>query len=793
MSSATTATIAGTTATEANMSVVSNGRLEVHGDHTSAGDMTLHSEHEKVILDADSSLTYHNGNISGALGVDSLGSRTGDSNTISAPGATILEAGKVQVKESLYEAGDVSFAGNLSESKILKIKDAKSVKFLKGANIQNDGVLSITSKDLQIDKESEVTGGSVDVTVDEGKIAGALKSLSTLVYNGHELHVENGGLISGKGDLSIHGDIVELAKGGAIHGASGVLAQLKNITLASHSDIEGNFVQIQASGAFSNDGQITANEKIHIILESDQAKNIRGHLQANGWVMIDGKIDSDTVVALVTGNEDRIQGSTIKVVTTEPVVIKKNIDVSYGVVLSAPSLEVDKEREIKADSILMVSNAGDLTLDSGSKIKAIKSVKIFAAGDLIRSGEERSDGTRGVARSSIEAGDDGIILSTDGTYRDTASYTKTTGQIIVHSAKGLVIVPIKQVFTSTTTEKRWYGRKSTTTTNTHYTNTTMEAKELAVESGAPSDVTNWVYNGDRDWIYHADPKKVHLHFAEGNSFTIKQLQDSSISSVSKSYHSFVAPFAATIAGADQLAHLGRKITAKTLRMGETILRELGKPITQNVSGSERIFDHLFQVTNAANDSVWDISSPTKIYKVDTYKNLYEGVKQEVVGIILDAQKIESKLVHKISEEALSKLSQDLANLADDSVKIQEKIHISMLPLHLKMLQERHLSIWELMSGCRRSTYKRSCRYFYSKKSMNKNDVMTNMAVGRRRDTLLILSVTSIKNFATDSFKYRNTVHDTSLFLILIALPIPLLIFSLRFKGAATVACSTFCC
>ncbi|MBF0314875.1 MAG: hypothetical protein HQK52_15745 [Oligoflexia bacterium] len=729
----------GTSSSGKSTIVTAEGRIEVHGSHETKGRMEMTSSKDKVVIEKDSKITYETGRFTGARGVEFNGTRSGTSEIIDSP--MVKENGKVMVASTTYVHPDseISFAGSFKESKTLNIVNAKKVEFIKGSDVKSD-LIKIKSTNLDIAKDSSVEGDRVDFSSDFAKIEGALNSLALLTFNGKELKLGNGGMITGKGDILITGDLVELKEksaikadqdlhiyatdkihtasgsqlnaagttvvsgthttiGGEIKGGAGTIiggdilnaagtsvGKLQDLTLANNSDVEGNFVQIQVAGAFSSDGIIKAtgtplaaetpsnNGNVIIKLESDRGKNIRGSLKANGWVMMDGKMDSDAIAALVIDRQDSIQAQGLSVVTTEPIIIQKNINAKHGLRLSGSTVDLEKDISITADGDLdLTATDGHVDLELGSAIKATKSVQIVAKGDIVRHGEELDD--RSIAISAIESGGDILILSTDGSYQDTAASTRATGKIVIQTKKGIVITPIQQVFVSQSSHRSWYGRTTTTTTTrTTYAGAKMDASEVYMDSGeGKMDISNLQVNGKKLLIEGTklSDEHVYIKFPE-QMISIDYLEDTVQSSSKHSYSGIMKPFVGVVGGIAKASEHGKKITHKVLKAGEKILREASKPITKNIKGSEKYLDRFMSLMYTEVNFLWDINNPKKFYKVGTYKEQYDGMKTVAIELIQDTVTLEKKLTKKINKEVLSKISKDLARMVDDTVKIQDK-------------------------------------------------------------------------------------------------------------------------
>ncbi|MBF0298341.1 MAG: hypothetical protein HQK51_06450, partial [Oligoflexia bacterium] len=632
-------------------------------------------------------------------------------------------------------------------------ENAGTVEFLNAADVKSAKIDITKANKLTISSDSKLQGDSVEIKSDYAKIEGALNSLGALTYNGTEFHLEGSGVITGKGDISIVGDLVEIKARSKIEGESKVSITAKNeinidgtiksadaltinakkdLILANNSNIHGNFVSIIAGAKISTDGEITSDKNIEFKLDGDNGKNIRGHLKANGWVVVDGTIDTESLVSLIVDRKDLIEAQGIGVITTEPIIIQKNIELKYGLALSASNIKLDKNTSIDASEVTLNTTEGDVTLESGSKITAQKNVKIFAKGDIVRNGEELSDSDKNVAISSIKVAEGDIVFSTDGSYKEVAAETRTTGKLIILTKKGIVITPIKQVFVTETIDKKWYGKKVTTTTSVSYKNSQMESSELFLGSGEGNmDITNLVYNNKKLTLNDYDLEKVKLQFLDGQ-LSLKQIENSVTTTVNKSYNAFIKPLATTYQSAKDINEAGKKLTHNILKAGEKVLREISKPITKNISGSEKYIDLIANLANSSADFSWNVTNVEKFYKVDTYKEQYNNIKTVAIEVIKDASYLEKKFANKLNKEVIFKISHDIANIIDNTIKIQDKgvAYVDAVTSFENVTRVALVSLASQLAGPAGSALANviSDKYI-SKKEMSSSEILKSLSIG----------------------------------------------------------------
>ncbi|MBF0297406.1 MAG: hypothetical protein HQK51_01725 [Oligoflexia bacterium] len=745
-------TIAGVSDAKGSIDLLCDKRLVVSGEHTAGTEMHLTSREDKVVVNEGSILKYDTATFIGALGVENNGTRSGITETIDAP--EIFERGKIKVETTTYKKGNIHFSAQLSESKLLKIENAGTVEFLNGADVKS-GAIDIKSSKLTVSKDSKLESDEVlDLKSDFAKIEGALNSLGTLIFNGKEFHLEEGGVIIGKGDISLEGDLVEIKNKAQVESSSkivitgnnevnidgtikagssvGINAK-KDLILANNSNIQGNFVAIDVGAKITSDGQITSDKNIEFKLANDNGNNIRGHLKADGWVVVSGKMNTESIVSLVTDRKDVIEAQGLNVITTEPIVIQKDIELKYGLALDASSITMDKDSSISASEISLNATEGDVTLESATKIIAKKNVNIHAKGDIVRKAEELSDKSVAISSIKSEKGDV-FIISTDGSYIDTAAETKSAGNLVIKTKKGIVITPIKQVFVTQSIDKKWYGKKTTTTTSIMYTETHMDAKNLVMisdEGGGGIDITNLIFNGKKLTPESYDPEKIFLK-CDKDKLSLKQIENSVSSIVDKSYNSFVKPFASTYEAAKDINEAGRKLTRDILKVGEKVLREVSKPIYKNISGSEKYIDLIINLADSGADFAWNVSNPEKFYHVDTYREQYNAIKNVAVQVIKDSTELEKKFANKLNEEVIDKISHDISHLVDETIKIQDK-SVSYVDAATSFENVARVSLVTLASSLAGPSGSALANIiadkFISKKEMTSKQILESLAIG----------------------------------------------------------------
>ncbi|MBF0360472.1 MAG: hypothetical protein HQK49_05635 [Oligoflexia bacterium] len=657
--------------------------------------LVLHSENGDLLLGKNLSMRYLLADFKAKKNISRDGNLQGLYETLE--GKDIKEGGEIEVKSSDYKADAIKLTGSYKTIQ-LKIKDIKSLTFAKGSDTFADTINISQAKDIISENGSRITGATVVLDSDQVKIDGALTALATLGIKGSTLKIaENGnveskgntllestdyigidgslksseqlflkgkqvvidGIVAGMGPVVVSGN-QRVRINGSIDSNGNTFITTSDLSTTSGSQIKGQNVQLFVEKNIEHNGKIISNQNTLIKLENGDFEKVRGNLSSGGWVAFDGKISSEEAIKLVTTNEGKISAQGIQVITTEPIVINRNIESTSGVAIEAKELEVSSGTSINGTNVNLGSTSGNLTLKAGSTITATNSVTISAkGGDLIREGKI-VDGKPFF--STITSGTGGVILETDGTYVDQASQTKTSGTFIIQAKNGLIIVPLEYTTTSQQTKIGFFKNRTITTTSTVYYNTTMEAKNVSITTEAPSDVTNLDFKSDN----------LVFNIPEGKELPIKRLHNSVSSITTSAWRNGFKPIGRIIDEANRMANDAKKITSNLIKIEQSISRAILKPITNNIPVADKIMERIYKVQNVSSDMMTDLLNVNKIYKTDTYKKCFDGVKDEIVATVNDLQRLKSKVITNVVARALKNVSQDLANLSVKLDKFADK-------------------------------------------------------------------------------------------------------------------------
>ncbi|MBF0316357.1 MAG: hypothetical protein HQK52_23265 [Oligoflexia bacterium] len=606
--------------------------------------------------------------------------------------------GKIETAKELGLSGqtiDISASGSIDSKGKVIIDSTESIGI--DGSVKSDIVNLLNAKELNASSGSRIEGGDVTITADQIKLNGIVSALSNLALTGTNIKVSTSGnidskgnlivdaadsaviagnlkaadllsikskqilidgLVAGMGQVSVNGsDKVKI--NGSVDSNGNTFITAGELATVDASNIKGENVSLDVDKNLEINGKIISNKKTTIKLAEGDFAKVRGSIDSGGWVAFDGKINSDEVLKLVTGNNGTVSSQGIQVITTEPVIIKRNIESTRGIGIEAKSLEVSSGTTVSGTDVSLKSNEGDLTLKAGSTITGTNSVYIGAkGGDIIREGK-LVDGSP--VFSSIIAGSGGVQIETDGTYRDQASQTKTSGTLVLYAKSGLVVVPLEYVTQSQRVEKGSFKKRTITTTSTVYYNTTMEATGgVLIQTDGLADVTNLDINSEKKALIGPDNSEI----------SIKRLHNS-VNTVTKSaWRNGFKPLGKVIDEGSRMADDAKKITGKVVKLEQNILKTMTRPITKNIPAANKIMDRIYKVQNYSADILTDLINPKKIYKVDTYKRCFDGVKQELVDSIADVQKIKTKVIKSVVARALKNVSTDLANM---TVKIDKSL------------------------------------------------------------------------------------------------------------------------
>lgn len=646
--------------------------------------LVLHSDEGSIKFGSKSVLKYLVGDFKAKQDVERFGAMQGVYETIE--GKEITEGGTINVDQTNYITEKLKFTG-FHKSKNLRINDIKTVTFQKGSETTSDIFTINDVHDLEINAGASVSSTgqeeALSIKADFIKIDGALRALGALGITGTTINisgtgtVEQGkkeninyvgidgqltsasplditarqivldGLVAGMGPVVVDGkESVKI--GGQLDANGNIVIIAQNLSTAKASVIQGKgeTVELYIEKDIEHNGKIISDKNASIKLDNGNFEKVQGAIAAGGWVAFDGKIDSSEAIKLVTGNNSTIDAKGIKVITTEPVVINRSIATTNGIDIVSSTLNVQEGTCVQAPIINLTSSEGDLTLDANTTLSATTSVTIAAKGDLIREG--RMDGATPLVSNIVNTGDGNINLSAEGRYIDTASKTKTNGTIILKANGGLYVVPLEYVSVSQSTSKSMFRKKTTTTTKKIYYNTTMEAKAVEIYTGGPTDVTNL--------DIHAEKKKA--------DFYINRIENSTTSSTSKSWRG--------VGKVMNTFDVAKTFAKQIVKIHVNFARTLTKPITKNVPAINRIAESIYKSLDVCTESIMDGLNPTKVYKVSTYKKCFDGVKNEMVKVIAEVQKIEGKLVKSIVAPSLGLVSDDLSKMVIKADKFQNK-------------------------------------------------------------------------------------------------------------------------
>ncbi|MBF0299292.1 MAG: hypothetical protein HQK51_11265, partial [Oligoflexia bacterium] len=657
--------------------------------------LVIHSKEGDVNLGSNSVLRYVLADFKSKGNITRNGNIQGLYETLD--GKKITEGGTIEVKSSNYKANDLNFTG-FYKAEQMAIKDVKRVTFAKGSTTTAD-VINITQADDIVEtKGSSIEGKNILLSADQVKIDGALTALATLGIKGTTIKIAGNveskgttvvestnymgidGTLRSSGDLSVQGKQV-LVNGlvagmgqvivngsdrvkinGSIDSNGNTFITTGELSTGSDSKIKAQNVQLLVKNNIEHNGKIVSEKDTLVKLENGNFEKVRGSLAAGGWVTFDGVLSSDEAIKLVTGNDDKISSKGIQIITSEPIVINRNVVSSSGISIQAKNLTVDEGKSVRGTSVDISSTAGDVTLQAGSTISGTDSVTISAqGGNLVRKGFLDQWGRP--VFSSIEAGSKGINLLTNGSYIDQASQTKTSGTLLLQAKNGLVIVPLVYITTNQQAEKGFFKNKTTTTTSTVYYNTTMEAASgLAVKTQTASNVTNWVLTS---------PNKKFDIF-EGNSFTIKELHNSISSVTESSWRGTFRPLGKIIDEAERMAKDAKNITNKLVNLEQKIARIITKPITNNIPAIDKLAERFYKLQNVSTNFAIDLLNVKQVYKTDIYKKCFDGVKDEMVATIQDVQKLKTEFVKNIAAPVLKNISKDLSQMVLKMDKFSDK-------------------------------------------------------------------------------------------------------------------------
>lgn len=583
-----------------------------------SGKLTLWSPTGEVIIDDGAIVDAINLNIHAGR-IISGGNLSADNMSIESE--VLIQNGVVEVKNATIITDNWTIGGRVSfDALYIKSIEQSQAGLISSLTVAPDASLKVGDS-YTIQADGSITNS---FEVDQLNVAGALESVGNLILG------VNRSTVSGK-----------------------VVGQ-KNIKFT----VGENFV-VAPEGEFDSTGNI------FLELKNNDYSEIQGAIKSQGWVGVSGEFSSEDAINLLAGVDGNIDASEIKVFTTEPIVIEKNLHFDYGVGITAPEVTIGSNTRINAADINLTSSKGDLVLMAGSDLQARNSVRIYAAGDLRRNSALVASGAAAWANQSrISAGEGGITLSTDGSYIETAAITQTPGKLIIGADKNIVIVPLVNQYTVTHTDKNWFRTKTRTQFFTTYFNSQVNAGEIELHFNGDAQLVNWT---------GADYSKVAFRYTDGSKIDIQTLQNEMHEVVTRTGRGIFKPVDGALNFVNDLAQKAKKLTSELIGESFDFLRQVNKEVLNNQKWVDEYLGHFETAANGSAGFMIDLQNPKKSYKVSTYRGLYNSYKQGFDAYLEDMDKLTGEVYGEVNEHFLSKVSGDLAKTLEKFDRLDTQV------------------------------------------------------------------------------------------------------------------------
>ncbi len=495
------------------------------------------SAEEHLLVKADLQLK-----IKGLLDSESTLQVVGDS-VILGDSSLIHAATLAHIKARYLEASGALDAKNL-HIETVKLKDFSS-SLIKGENIQLDLVEAelygiINSKNLVINAQNRlVLRDSAQINAEESasihgkgqvELSGEMRANVIKIFAQDFLLLQSGklsaeedliikadlkakldGLLESGGNLIVFAGDLKVAKTGKLSAEN---LQVKSESFFSEGSVEGKDVlvldidksfsnsgtlkgkevSVQSKGTFSNKGNIDAARDLYIKISSAVSAKELGHISAGSWTTVDGELHSDDVLTLLEGNSGNLNTKKLRVITTKPVVINRDVSSSFSNDIYAQSLTLEEERTYRADGDVSI-HAGGVYGKAGSKLRSGGNLDIETEGDVIQE-SDRDSGSGRIRTSEFRAGGSARIHA-KGKYQNIGSKLLAKESIVIEADGGVFIQPIYWVETREEVDEGFFVTETTIINEEKEHRANLRAHNIEIKSKANSKIENVNFNGNK--------------------------------------------------------------------------------------------------------------------------------------------------------------------------------------------------------------------------------------------------------------------------------------------------------
>jgi len=179
----------------------------------------------------------------------------------------------------------------------------------------------------------------------------------------------------------------------------------------------------------------------------------------------------------------------------------------------------------------------------------------------------------------------------------------------------------------------------------------------------------------------------------------------------------------------------KKVNQDIIKLEKQVLSDVTKPITKNVKAL-KIIDTLIERSIAVQGAVTNggltVLNPKEVYKVGTYKTIYDGVKKEAIATVRDLNDLNNKMIGELSEHVISKVSSDLDKWANKYIEYSDKaVDITDAVTEFNNVVKVALTYVGTQFGGPAGAALANviCDKFILKKSMSEKDILKSIAIG----------------------------------------------------------------
>lgn len=243
---------------------------------------------------------------------------------------------------------------------------------------------------------------------------------------------------------------------------------------------------------FRNTGTISSVNDLYIkVSEQISAKEL-GLIQAGSWITLDGEFDSEDVLTLLEGNSDQLKTEKVRIITSKPVIIARDVSSSFGNEIVAPSITLENDKKYMAEGDISLT-ANSVHSRSGSVLRSKGDLNIDAYGDVFQE-SERNSHTGRIKTSEFHAGGS-LSMNTKGKYINIGSKLLAKETLVIKTEGGVVIVPLSWVETREESSGNFVTKKTTVIQEEKEQRAKLGGKSVEIETEATdSRVENM------DWI-----------------------------------------------------------------------------------------------------------------------------------------------------------------------------------------------------------------------------------------------------------------------------------------------------